>query len=150
MVKAARAYLTRRYAHGLEQMLWEDDAYPIGDMEAIEAVRVAAIAATTTDRLPGADLAAALVLVQAARLDLDRLEAKMLQAAQDAELSWDAIASILGLASPELAEEHFRQMTKRESEAIDPPRQHRLTGRREQHPDRPSATAGTDDKRDVG
>jgi hypothetical protein len=123
MVRAARSYLTGRYARGVEQMLWESDQYPMSDLDAINAVRAAAVA----DDLPGPDLAAALVLVQAARLDLDQLEAKVLRAAQHADMSWDSIATVLGLPSPDLAEEHFRQMIKRESEPTDPSRQHRLS-----------------------
>jgi hypothetical protein len=127
MVRAARAYLTSRYARGVEQVLWEDDAYPMSDLDAINAVRAAAAAQT----LEGPDLAAALVLVQAARLTLDRLEARVLQAAEDAAMSWETIASVLDLPSAALAEEHFRHMVKRESEPIDPPRHHRLSGRPE-------------------
>jgi hypothetical protein len=126
MVRAARAYLTSRYAHGVEQLLWEDDAYPMSDLDAINAVRAAAAAAQT---LEGPDLAAALVLVQAARLTLDQLEARVLQAAEDAAMSWETIASVLDLPSAALAEEHFRHMVKRESEPIDPPRHHHLSCR---------------------
>jgi hypothetical protein len=123
MVRAARAYLTSRYSQGVEQVLWEEREYPMSDLDAINAVRSAAEAQT----LEGPDLAAALVLVQAARLTLDQLEARVLQAAQDAEMSWDTIASVLELPSAALAEEHFRQMVKRESELIDPPRHYPLS-----------------------
>jgi hypothetical protein len=51
----------------------------------------------------------------------------VLRAAQDAEMSWETIASVLELPSAALAEEHFRQMVKRESELIDPPRHYFLS-----------------------
>jgi hypothetical protein len=144
MVRAARAYLTGRYARGVEQVLWEDDAYPMSDLDAINAVRAAAAAQT----LEGPDLAAALVLVQAARLTLDRLEARVLQAAEDAAMSWETIASVLDLPSAALAEEHFRHMVKRESEPIDPPRHHRLSGRPAEPGSHPAAEEDSGDDED--
>lgn len=47
------------------------------------------------------DLGAALVLLSNVRLYLDQLEASLLDLAQQAEMSWDLIAAILGIPATE-------------------------------------------------
>ena len=47
------------------------------------------------------DVGAALVLLSNVRLYLDRLEASLLDLAQQADMSWDLIAAILGIPAAE-------------------------------------------------
>jgi hypothetical protein len=47
------------------------------------------------------DVGAALILLSNARLYLDQLEASLLDLAQQAEMSWDLIAAILGIPAAE-------------------------------------------------
>ena len=46
-------------------------------------------------------MGAALVLLSNARLYLDRLEASLLELAQQADMSWDLIAAIIGIPAAE-------------------------------------------------
>lgn len=92
VVAAARAHVTSGYAAGVEELLWETRRHLMPDLDAIRAV----IDAAAEGRTSGPDLAAALVLTQAVRLDLDRLEADLLVAVRQAGLEWDTIAAVLG------------------------------------------------------
>lgn len=89
-VAGARRDLNQRYATGLERLLWELDKQPMADLDAVRAL----IAAPGQ----GEGVAAALMLVQAARLGLDRDEAAVFDAASAAGLTDDAIAAALGLS----------------------------------------------------
>lgn len=109
MVEAARNHLTGKYARGLNQVLWESDKYPLPDLEAVRAV----LAVVHNQAATGPDLAAALVLVQAARLTVDRLEADAIQAAREAGISWEQLASVLDLSGGEAAGKRYRDMLTR-------------------------------------
>ncbi|WP_433333502.1 hypothetical protein [Spirillospora sp. CA-294931] len=129
MVDAARTHLTGKYAEGLEQLLWETDKYPLPDLEAVRAV----LAVTGRPDTTGPDLAAALVLIQAARLTVDRLEADVMQAAREAGLSWEQVAAVLDLPDSVAAGRRYREMlVRRDQPNVEPPT-HRL------NPDRPDA-----------
>ena len=78
MVNASRRHLTERYAAGVDLLLWETEKRLIPDLDAIKSVTEAA----ASGRAEGLDVGAALVLVQAARLGLDRLEGELFEAAQ--------------------------------------------------------------------
>ena len=78
MVNASRRHLTERYASGVDLLLWETEKRLIPDLDAIKSVTEAA----ASGRAEGLDMGAALVLVQAARLGLDRLEGELFEAAR--------------------------------------------------------------------
>jgi hypothetical protein len=63
------------------------------------------------------DVAAALVVLAAARLDIDRAEARLLEAAQDVAMGWEQIAAILGVSGV-AAEERYRQLKPRLEESV--------------------------------
>jgi hypothetical protein len=144
MVRAARAYLTPRYAAGVDQVLWELMEQPLPDLDAIDALLADSDRA---QRGPGdqpqpMEVAAALVVLGAARLDMDQTEARLLDAAQASAMGWEQIAVILGLTVQE-AEERHRQLKPRLDEPIAqvlPPRPY--------HPPthRPRAAARTSDR----
>lgn len=114
-VSAARRQLNEQHASGIERLLWELDKQPIPDMEAIRR----AIAAT--DRAEAGTAGPALVLLQAARLGLDRLEAQALDAAHAAGLSDEAVAAFLGLPSAAAAAAWNRWLTARQALPYDEP-----------------------------
>ena len=79
IVGASRRHLTERYASGVDLLLWETEKRLIPDLDALRSVTEAA----ASGRAEGLDMGAALVLVQAARLGLDRLECELFEAARD-------------------------------------------------------------------
>jgi hypothetical protein len=119
MVRAARAYLTPRYAVGVDGYLWETMEQPLPDLDAIDAVIAVSDRAQqgAGDQPQPMEVAAALVVLGAARLDMDQTEARLLNAAQAAAMSWEQIAAILDL-SVEEAEERYRQLKPRLDEPL--------------------------------
>jgi hypothetical protein len=121
-VQEARAHLTARHATGVDAVLWEARQRPMPDLDAIAAVTTTAARA---QRGTGAhpepmDVAAALVLLTSVHLNLDRIEALLLNTAQDAGMSFEQIAAILDL-SVEEAEERHRYLKLRLDEPVPPP-----------------------------
>jgi hypothetical protein len=119
MVRAARAHLTPRYAVGVDAFLWESRQRPLSDLAAIDAVIAAGDRAQrgASGQLPPTDLAAALVVLAAARLDMDQTEARLLNAAHASGMGSEQIAAILDL-SVEHAEERHRQLKPRLDEPV--------------------------------
>jgi hypothetical protein len=121
VVEAARRHLASRFASGRDRLRRETYGIPMADAEAeaIGAVIAAAAAGgspTTVDSvdIEGRDLAAALVLVQAAQLDLDRIEAELLDAARDSGVIWEAVAAIIDFPCAQAAlNRHRRLMARR-------------------------------------
>ena len=93
MVNASRRHLTERYASGVDLLLWETEKRLIPDLDAIKSVTDAA----ASGQAEGLDMGAALVLVQAARLALDRLECELFEAAHAMGMRSEAIAAVLDL-----------------------------------------------------
>jgi hypothetical protein len=118
-VCAARAHLTPRYAVGVDGFLWESRQRPLADLAAIDAVIAAGDRAQrgASGQPPPMDLAAALVVLAAARLDMDQTEARLLNAAYASGLSSQQIAAILDLGV-EHAEERHRQLKPRLDEPV--------------------------------
>ena len=114
-VSAARRQLNEQYASGIERLLWELDKQPIPDIEAIRR----AITATGNGETDSAG--PALVLLQAARLGLDRLEAQAFDAARGAGVSDEALAALLGLPDAAAAAAWNRWLTAREALPYDEP-----------------------------
>ncbi|WP_242911360.1 hypothetical protein [Actinomadura terrae] len=111
LVRAARTHLTSRFARAAARLLWEEHQVPLPDMEAAEET----VAAADHDRATGPDLAAALVVAQAARLDADQLEYRVWQAAERAGLSLEQIAAVLEMSSAEAARRHRHWLRGRAS-----------------------------------
>src|SRR5260370_36357020 len=93
MVTASRRHLTERYASGVDRLLWDTEKRLIPDLDAIKSV-TEAMASGQAEAL---DLGAALVLGQAARLALDRLEYQIFEGAQGMGMQHEALAAVLGL-----------------------------------------------------
>jgi glycine/D-amino acid oxidase-like deaminating enzyme len=126
LVRAARTHLTSRFARAAERLLWEEHQAPLPDTEAAEA----AVSAAEQGQATGPDIAAALVVAQAARLDADRLAYRVWQAAEQAGLSPEQIAAVLELPSPEEAVRHRDWLRVRASlptDSIDGPTMRRRT-----------------------
>ena len=109
MVDASRRHLTERYASGVDLLLWETEKRLVPDLDAIKAVTEAA----ASQRAEGLDMGAALVLVQAARLGLDRLECELFDAAAAMGMRPEAIAAVLDLPDAAAAEKRHRWLEAR-------------------------------------
>ena len=109
MVAASRRHLTERYATGVDLLLWETEKRLVPDLDAIRSVTRAVAAG----RAEGLDMGAALVLVQAARLGLDRLEYELFEAARTMGMRPEAIAAVLDLPDAEAAEKRQRWLQAR-------------------------------------
>lgn len=99
MVSAARRHLTERYAAGVDRLLWDTEKRVLSDLDAIRAV----LAARWSGQAEALDVAAALVLIQAARLELDRLEHDVFLIAHTAGMSAEALAAVLDLPDGQAA-----------------------------------------------
>ena len=108
MAAASRRHLTERYASGVDLLLWETEKRLIPDLDAIRSVTEAA-----AGRAEGLDMGAALVLVQAARLGLDRLECELFEAGRAMGMSPEAIAAVLELPDAAAAEKRQRWLEGR-------------------------------------
>lgn len=124
MVDAARNHLSGRYARGLEKLLWEMERYPLPDLDAIRAVLAVV---DSQEAATGPDFAAALVLVQAARLTVDRLEADVTEAARRVGVTWQQVADILDLPDSAAAGARQDEMLARRAEPNKEPTHYRLT-----------------------
>ena len=118
---ASRRHLTERYACGVDLLLWEAEKRLIPDLDAIKSV----IEAATAGRAEGLDMGAALVLVQAARLGVDRLEYELFEAAHAMGMRLEAIAAVLDLPDAAAAAKRHRWLEARHAlpyAAAEPPR----------------------------
>jgi hypothetical protein len=93
MVSASRRHLTERYAAGVDRLLWDTEKRLIPDLDAIRF----AITAAKAGQAEALDVGAALVLLQAARLELDRLEFDTFEAAHGMGMRDEAVAAVLEL-----------------------------------------------------
>jgi hypothetical protein len=109
MVDASRRHLTERYASGVDLLLWETEKRLVPDLDAIKAVADAAV----SGQAEGLDMGAALVLVQAARLGLDRLECDLFDVAHAMGMRPEAIAAVLELPDAAAAEKRYRWLKAR-------------------------------------
>ena len=109
MVSASRRHLTKRYASGVDLLLWEAEKRLVPDLDAIKSVTEAA----ASGRAEGLDMGAALVLVQAARLGLDQLECGLFEAARAMGMRPEAIAAVLDLPDAAAAEKRQRWLEGR-------------------------------------
>jgi hypothetical protein len=109
-VTAARRHLTSRYADGVHQLLWELEKRLMPDAEAVQAVLSLASGQNLADAL---DVGAAMVVIQAMRLELDVLEADVLDAAQVSGVSPESVAAVLELPGADAAEQRHQLLRAR-------------------------------------
>ena len=109
MVTASRRHLTERYASGVDRLLWDTEKRLIPDLDAIRSVTEA----TASGRAEALDVGAALVLVQAARLALDRLEYEIFDGAQAMGMQHEALAAVLELPDAAAAAKRHRWLKAR-------------------------------------
>lgn len=107
MVWVARRHLTIAYARGAQRLMWDTEKRPLPDAEAVAAV----LAAQGRARME--DLSAALVLVQAQHLDLDRAEFELIGQLRSAGVSDDALAAMLELPGPAQSAARYQQLKAR-------------------------------------
>jgi hypothetical protein len=121
MVRAARAFLTPRYAVGVDGFLWETMDHPLPDLDAIDAVIAASDRARqgTGEQPQPMAVAAALIVLGAARLNTDQTEARLLNSAQAAGMGWEQIAAVLDLSVEEAKERHRRLERRLDEPAAD-------------------------------
>ena len=111
MVHASRRHLTERYATGVDRLLWDTEKRLLPDLEAIALANAAALAG----QAEALDIGAALILVQAARLDLDRLEHETFEGAYTMGTGDEAIAAVLELPDAAAAATRKRWLDRRHS-----------------------------------
>lgn len=114
-VSAARRQLNEQYTSRVERLLWELDKQPIPDVEAIRRAITATGSGEADSAVP------ALVLLQAARLGLDRLEAQAFDAAHAAGISDETLAAVLGLPGAAAAAAWHQWLTARQALPYDEP-----------------------------
>jgi hypothetical protein len=93
MVTASRRHLTERYAAGVDRLLWDTEKRIVPDLDAIRSV----IDAASSGHAEALDIGAGLVLLQAARLEVDRLEYDVFESAHAMGMGEEAIAAVLDL-----------------------------------------------------
>jgi hypothetical protein len=90
-VAASRAHLTERYASGVDRLLWDAEKRLMPNLDAVRSV----IRAAPPAQAGALDISASLVLLQAARLELDRLEHEVFEAAHEAGMNVETLAAAL-------------------------------------------------------
>jgi hypothetical protein len=109
MVTASRRHLTERYASGVDRLLWDTEKRLVPDLDAIRSV----IEAAASGEAEALDVGAGLVLLQAVRLDLDRLEYDVFEGAQAMGMGEEAIAAVLDLPDAAAAGKRRRWLKTR-------------------------------------
>jgi hypothetical protein len=109
----------------VDLLLWETEKRLIPDLDAIRSVTEAA----ASGRAEGLDMGAALVLVQAARLGLDRLECELFEAARAMGMRPEAIAAVLELPDAAAAEKRQRWLERRRAQPYATTSQHPEAGK---------------------
>jgi hypothetical protein len=109
MVTASRRHLTERYAAGVDRLLWDTEKRLVPDLDAIRSV----IDAASAGHAEALDIGAGLVLLQAARLEVDRLEYDVFEGAHALGMSEEAIAAVLDLPDAGTAAKRRRWLKAR-------------------------------------
>jgi hypothetical protein len=109
MVTASRRHLTERYAAGVDRLLWDTEKRFFPDLDAIKSV----IDAASSGQAEALDIGAGLVLLQAARLDVDRLEHEVFENAHAMGMGDEAIAAVLDLPDAASAGKRRRWLKSR-------------------------------------
>lgn len=113
VVDNARSRLASHYPVSGAQRPGETPARPVDDIRAVSAVINAARsgAGRPADAL---DVGAGLVVLCNLRFYLDGLEADLLDAAQQVDLSWDVIAAIIGIPAEKAQDRHGALRARRD------------------------------------
>src|ERR1039457_4854959 len=109
MVTASRRHLTERYAAGVDRLIWGTEKRRVPDLDAIRSV----IDAASSGHAEALDIGAGLVLVQAARLEIDRLEYDVFESAHAMGMGEEAIAAVLDLPDAAAAGKRRRWLKSR-------------------------------------
>src|ERR1017187_387203 len=109
MVTASRRHLTERYASGVDRLLWDTEKRLVPDLDAIRSV----IDAASSGHAEALDIGAGLVLLQAARLEVDRLEYDVFESAHAMGMGEEAIAAVLDLPDAAAAGKRRRWLKSR-------------------------------------
>src|ERR1022692_4370587 len=109
MGTASRRHLTERYAAGVDRLLWATEKRIVPDLDAIKSV----LDAASSGRAEALDIGAGLVLLQAARLEVDRLEYDVFETAQAMGMGEEAIAAVLDLPDAAAAGQRRRGLKSR-------------------------------------
>ncbi|MEW2354564.1 hypothetical protein [Spirillospora sp. NPDC029432] len=109
-VQRARAYLTARHATGVHEVLWESRKRSMPDREAIDAVITAGDRAQRGigESPEAVEIAAALVVLSAVRLNLDQAEGRLLNIARASGMGSEQVAAVLDISVDEAEERHRR------------------------------------------
>lgn len=106
LVTASRRHLTERYAAGVDRLLWELEKRTMPDTEAIRAV----VTASSEEPVDALDIGAALVIMQAIRLETDLLEADVLDTAKSRQLAGESLAAVLGLPDTDAVDARYERL----------------------------------------
>jgi|GEM_PF-1414824 hypothetical protein len=109
MIMASRRHLTECYAAGVDRLLWDTEKRFVPDLDAIKSV----IDATSSGQAEALDIGAGLVLLQAARLEVDRLEYDVFESAHSMGMGDEAIAAVLDLPDAASASKRRRWLKSR-------------------------------------
>jgi hypothetical protein len=109
IVTASRRHLTERYAAGVDRLLWDTEKRIVPDLDAIRSV----IDAASSGHAEALDIGAGLVLVQAARIEVDRLEYDVFESAHAMGMGEEAIAAVLDLPDAAAAGKRRRWLKSR-------------------------------------
>jgi hypothetical protein len=101
----ARFRLSARYPASGTDHPGEMPAWPLEDVRAIRAV-IEAARGGGGRRGDALDVGAGLVMLCNLRLYVDRLEADLLDGAQQVDLNWDVIAAIIGIPAEQARRRH--------------------------------------------
>jgi hypothetical protein len=113
VVDNARVRLASRYALNRSQDPGETPGHPMDDVRAVSAV-IDAVSSGSEPSADPLDVGAALVMLCNLRLYIDQLEANLLDAAQQVDLSWDLIAAIIGIPADQAQRRHADLRTRRD------------------------------------
>ncbi|MFC4911463.1 hypothetical protein [Actinomadura gamaensis] len=114
-VRASRVHTAARFAEGVDRFMWETYRRPLADTDAVEKV----IAAAEAGVAEGPDLAAALLLVQSALLDLDRLAWRVMRVVAQEGMTDETVAAVLDLPSAEAARRYAEWLRERAAHPVD-------------------------------
>jgi hypothetical protein len=109
MVTASRRHLTERYASGVDRLLWDTEKRLVPDLDAIRSV----IEAASSGQAEALDIGAGLVLLQAVRLEVDRLEHDVFEGAHAMGMGEEAVAAVLDLPDAAAASKRRRWLKGR-------------------------------------
>lgn len=112
-LRAARERLIPRHGTAVEQILWDNQTTRPSDAELIRRVVDGSGSPDATD------LAAALLLLAAAHRDLDLLELALCEKVLATGLTWEGIASVLGLPDARTAEDRYHTLRRFQQQAGD-------------------------------